>query len=61
MAADLAAFDPGKIRERSTYTDPTHYSEGIPFVAVNEMLVMDDGRMTAARPGRILKGPAAKK
>jgi N-acyl-D-amino-acid deacylase len=61
MAADLVAFDPDRIRERSTYTDPTHYSEGIPFVAVNGVLVVDDGRITAARPGRILKGPGAKK
>jgi dihydroorotase/N-acyl-D-amino-acid deacylase len=61
MAADLVAFDPERIRERSTYTDPTHYSEGIPFVAVNGVLVVDGGRITKARPGRILKGPGAKK
>jgi len=61
MAADLVAFDPDRVRERSTYTDPTHYSEGIPYVAVNGQLVVDDGRITKARPGRILKGPGAKK
>ena len=60
MAADLVAFDPERIRERSTYTDPTHYSEGIPFVMVNGALVVDGGRVTAARPGRILKGPGAR-
>jgi dihydroorotase/N-acyl-D-amino-acid deacylase len=60
MAADLVAFDPERIAERSTYTDPTHYSEGIPFVAVNGALVVDGGRITDARPGRILKGPGAK-
>jgi N-acyl-D-amino-acid deacylase len=59
MAADLVLFDPERVRERSTYTDPTHYSEGIPFVAVNGALVVDGGRITAARPGRILKGPGA--
>ena len=57
MAADLVAFDAEKVRERSTYTDPTHYSEGIPYVAVNGALVVDGGRITTARPGRILKGP----
>jgi N-acyl-D-amino-acid deacylase len=61
MAADLVAFDPERIRERSTYTDPTHYSEGIPYVMVNGALVVDGGRITDARPGRILKGPGAKK
>jgi N-acyl-D-amino-acid deacylase len=61
MAADLVAFDPERVRERSTYTDPTHYSEGIPFVAVNGALVVEGGRITAARPGRILQGPGATK
>ena len=60
MAADLVAFDPDTVKERSTYTDPTHYSEGIPFVAVNGVLVVDDGKITTARPGRILKGPGAR-
>jgi dihydroorotase/N-acyl-D-amino-acid deacylase len=57
MAADLVAFDPERIRERSTYADPTHYSEGIPYVAVNGRLVVDQGRITDARPGRVLRGP----
>jgi len=57
MAADLVAFDPLTVRERSTYTDPLHYSEGVPYVAVNGRLVVDEGKITAARPGRILRGP----
>jgi dihydroorotase/N-acyl-D-amino-acid deacylase len=58
MAADVVAFDPATVRERSTYADPLHYSEGIPFVCVNGQLVVDGGRITDARPGRALKGPA---
>ena len=57
MAADLVAFDLAKVRERSTYADPTHYSEGFTYVAVNGQLVVDEGRITQARPGRPLKGP----
>jgi dihydroorotase/N-acyl-D-amino-acid deacylase len=57
MAADLVAFDPGTIRDRATFEDPLHYSEGIPYVAVNGQLVVDQGRITAARPGRPLYGP----
>jgi N-acyl-D-aspartate/D-glutamate deacylase len=57
MRADLVAFDPETVRERSTYADPNHYSEGIPYVAVNGALVVDEGKITAARPGRILRGP----
>jgi N-acyl-D-amino-acid deacylase len=60
MAADVVAFDPATVRERSTYADPTHYSEGIHYVAVNGKLVVDGGKITAARPGRILKGPGFK-
>jgi dihydroorotase/N-acyl-D-amino-acid deacylase len=58
MAADVVAFDPATVRERSTYADPLHYSEGIPFVCVNGRLVVDGGRITDARPGRPLMGPA---
>jgi N-acyl-D-aspartate/D-glutamate deacylase len=57
MVADLVAFDPQTVRDRSTYEDPLHYSEGIPYVAVNGELVVDGGKITAARPGRALKGP----
>jgi len=60
MIADLVAFDPETVRERSTYADPAHYSQGIPFVAVNGQLVVDEGRITPARPGRILLGPGYK-
>ena len=41
------------------YEDPIHYSEGIPYVAVNGQLVVDGGRITDARPGRPLLGPGA--
>jgi dihydroorotase/N-acyl-D-amino-acid deacylase len=57
MAADLVAFDPATVRDVSTYTDPLHYSEGIPYVAVNGQLVVDGGKITAARPGQPLYGP----
>ncbi len=60
MAADLVAFDPDTVRERSTYADPLHYSEGIAYVAVNGELVVDGGKITAARPGQALRGPGGK-
>jgi N-acyl-D-amino-acid deacylase len=61
MVADLTAFDPATVRERSTYADPVHYSEGIPYVCVNGQLVVDGGRITDARPGRALLGPGYRK
>ena len=61
LAADIAAFDLATVRERSTYADPLHYSEGIPYVMVNGELVVDGGRITAARPGRALMGSGYRK
>lgn len=61
LAADIAAFDLATVRERSTYADPLHYSEGIPYVMVNGELVLDGGRITAARPGRALMGSGYRK
>ena len=57
MAADLVVFDPARVRDVSTYEDPLHYSEGIPYVAVNGQLVVDGGKITDARPGVVLRGP----
>jgi dihydroorotase/N-acyl-D-amino-acid deacylase len=61
MAADVVAFDPAAVRDRSTYADPNHYSAGIPYVCVNGHVVVDGGRITDARPGRALKGPGYRK
>jgi dihydroorotase/N-acyl-D-amino-acid deacylase len=57
MAADVVAFDPRTVRELATYDDPNRYSEGVPYVAVNGQLVVDEGRLTDARPGRPILGP----
>jgi N-acyl-D-aspartate/D-glutamate deacylase len=57
MAADIVAFDPEAVGSRATYADPLHYSAGVPFVAVNGRLVVDEGRITEARPGQVLRGP----
>ena len=55
--ADLVAFDPETVIDKSTYAHPWAYSAGIPYVAINGELVVDGGAITAARPGRILRGP----
>ena len=54
-AADIAVFDPGKIRERSTYTDPHQLAEGMSYVLVNGVLVLDEGTFTDALPGQVLR------
>jgi N-acyl-D-amino-acid deacylase len=59
MAADVTIFNPATIVDRSTFTDPHHYSEGVRHVLVNGTPVIDQGAHTGARPGRVLKGAAA--
>ena len=56
LAADITIFAPDKVIDRSTYTVPFQYSEGIEYVIVNGQLVFDQGQHTAARPGRSLRG-----
>ena len=56
--ADVTAFDPDKIIDRSTYLDPFRYGEGIEYVVVNGRLVLDRGKPTGARPGRALRSEA---
>ena len=55
--ADLTLFDPNTVGARATFENPNQYSEGIPYVAVNGVLVVDGGRITDARPGLALRGP----
>ncbi|MFN2446258.1 MAG: amidohydrolase family protein, partial [Vicinamibacterales bacterium] len=53
--ADLVLFDPGTVADRATFEDPFQYPVGIDTVIVNGEVVLDDGRHTNARPGRVLK------
>src|SRR5438132_11500556 len=53
-AADLAVFDPGVVRDESTFADPHRYPSGIPYVVVNGAVVVDGGRMKPLGTGRVL-------
>jgi N-acyl-D-aspartate/D-glutamate deacylase len=55
--ADLTLFDPATVIDRSTYEDATIPSAGIPYVIVGGQVVVDSGRVTAARPGRGVRAP----
>jgi dihydroorotase/N-acyl-D-amino-acid deacylase len=58
MKADLNVFDPATIRDRATFEKPHQHAEGVSLVVVNGEIVLDGDRLTAARPGRVLLGPA---
>ena len=53
--ADVTVFDPTRVIDRSTYTEPFQYNEGIEYVLVNGQLVLDRGTHTGAKPGRALR------
>lgn len=54
-AANVAIFSAEKVRDVGTFEDPHHYPEGIPYVMVNGVVVVDAGKFSAARPGRVLR------
>jgi N-acyl-D-amino-acid deacylase len=60
MKADIAVFDPARVRDLATYEQPHQYAEGFSAVLVNGVMVYEGGKMTDARPGRVLFGPAKK-
>jgi dihydroorotase/N-acyl-D-amino-acid deacylase len=54
--ADIVVFDPEKIRDLATFENPNQLSEGMEFVLVNGVPVIEGGKMTNALPGRVLRG-----
>ncbi len=55
MKADIVIFDPAKVQDKADFARPHQYAEGVRDVIVNGQLVIADGRLTAARPGRVLR------
>jgi N-acyl-D-amino-acid deacylase len=56
MAADITIFNPETVIDKATYQDPMQYPEGIPYVIVNGVVVIDKGNHTGAKPGHVLYG-----
>ncbi|MDQ6770162.1 MAG: D-aminoacylase [Gemmatimonadota bacterium] len=57
MFADITVFDPATVIDRSTYENPSQIATGVTYVLVNGVPVVDGGQITAALPGRALRGP----
>lgn len=53
--ANITIFDAKTVKDVGTFTDPHHYPDGIPFVIVNGVPVVDGGTFTDARPGRVIR------
>jgi dihydroorotase/N-acyl-D-amino-acid deacylase len=53
--ADIAVLDPARVIDRATFKDPHQLSEGVHHVFVNGRAALLNGKMTGARPGRVLR------
>ena len=56
MWADVVVFDPATIRDQATFENPNQLSQGMTFVLVNGVPVIDQGKMTGVLPGKVLRG-----
>jgi N-acyl-D-amino-acid deacylase len=56
MWADVVIFDPATVRDLATYENPNQFSQGMEYVLVNGVPVIDQGKMTGAKPGKVLRG-----
>lgn len=54
-AADVAVFDLGSFRDNSTWETPNVAASGLRSLLVNGRAVVQEGRLTGARPGRALR------
>jgi N-acyl-D-aspartate/D-glutamate deacylase len=53
--ADITVFDADKVIDRATYTQPFQYNQGIEYVIVNGVVVLERGKHTGTKPGKILR------
>jgi len=53
--ADIVLFDFEKIRDIGDYLEPRRYPEGIEYVLVNGEIIVEKGKHTQTRSGRVLR------
>jgi dihydroorotase/N-acyl-D-amino-acid deacylase len=56
MWADVVIFNPATVHDRATFDNPNQLSEGMDYVLVNGVPVIDQGKMTGTLPGKVLRG-----
>jgi dihydroorotase/N-acyl-D-amino-acid deacylase len=56
MWADVVIFDPATVRDMADFENPNQLSQGMEFVLVNGVPVIEQGKMTGALPGKVLRG-----
>lgn len=55
--ADVVIFDYDKIQDNATYEYPFKTPSGIDYVLVNGQVVIEKGKHTGAKPGKVIYGP----
>jgi N-acyl-D-amino-acid deacylase len=60
MWADVVVFDPATVRDLATFENPNQLSQGMEYVLVNGVPVIEDGKMTGKLPGKVLRGAGYK-
>jgi len=53
--ADIAVLNLDTVQDTASFKQPHQYATGVQHVLVNGVLVLEDARMTGARPGRSLR------
>jgi N-acyl-D-amino-acid deacylase len=53
--ADVVVFDPERVRSNATYDQPRQFPDGIEWVLVGGEVVVEQGRHTGSRSGRVLR------
>lgn len=56
MWADVVVFDPTTIKDVATFGEPNQLSQGMEYVVVNGVPVIDQGKITGALPGKVQRG-----
>ena len=56
MWADVVIFDPATIRDLATFENPNQLSQGMDYVLVNGVPVIEHGKMSGALPGKVIRG-----
>ena len=55
FVADLVALDPDTVADTATFEAPHSYPVGVPHVAVNGTLVVENGEFSGATPGKVIR------
>ena len=61
MWADVVVFDPATIKDLATFENPNQLAQGMDYVLVNGVPVIDGGKMTGKLPGKVLRGAGYRK